>query len=73
MQTAEKIKPCYPLFRDDDYKESISAKREQFEEMFPQDKIAETFAWTTTKDALIYSQIDKPDSSMTCENWRTDS
>ncbi len=25
------------------------------------------------KDALIYSQIDKPDSSMTCENWRTDS
>ncbi|MEW5890246.1 MAG: nitrogenase molybdenum-iron protein subunit beta [Pseudomonadota bacterium] len=50
MQTAEKIKPCYPLFRDDDYKASIGGKREQFEEMFPQDKIAETFAWTTSQE-----------------------
>ena len=46
MQTADKIKPCYPLFRDDDYKASISGKREQFEEMHPREKIADISATT---------------------------
>ena len=32
MQTADNIKPCYPLFRDDDYKKSLSDKRALFEE-----------------------------------------
>jgi hypothetical protein len=27
MQTAEKINPCYPLFRDDDYKKNLAEKR----------------------------------------------
>ncbi|MBV5323211.1 DUF3364 domain-containing protein, partial [bacterium] len=48
MQTTEKIKPCFPLFRDDDYKSMIANKRDQFEEMHPKDKVAETFEWTTT-------------------------
>ena len=32
MQTVDKIKPCYPLFGDDDYKASLKAKRDLFEE-----------------------------------------
>jgi nitrogenase molybdenum-iron protein beta chain len=50
MQTAEKIKPCFPLFRDDDYKGMISRKREKFEESPAKDKVIEIFDWTTTKE-----------------------
>jgi nitrogenase molybdenum-iron protein beta chain len=50
MQTVDKIKPCFPLFRDDDYKATISNKRAQFEEGFSAEKVAETFAWTTTQE-----------------------
>ncbi len=50
MQAAEKIKPCFPLFRDDDYKGMIARKREHFEEISPKDKIDEVFNWTTTKE-----------------------
>ncbi|NEX20015.1 nitrogenase molybdenum-iron protein subunit beta [Thiorhodococcus mannitoliphagus] len=49
-QTADNIKPCYPLFRDEDYKENLKAKREGVEEVPPLDKIEETFQWTTTKE-----------------------
>ena len=50
MQTAEKINPCYPLFRDDDYKKNLAEKRVLFEEMNPPEKVWETFVWTTTKE-----------------------
>ena len=50
MQTVDKIKPCYPLFRDDDYKESIKAKQDLFEERHDEAKIQETFLWSTTKE-----------------------
>ena len=50
MQAAEKIKPCFPLFRDDDYKGMIARKREKFEEAPAKDKVAETFEWTTSKE-----------------------
>lgn len=50
MQTAEKIKPCYPLFRDDDYKKNLADKRDQFEEGHSADKVKETFLWSTTKE-----------------------
>jgi nitrogenase molybdenum-iron protein beta chain len=50
MQTADNIKPCYPLFRDDDYKKSLSEKRALFEEGHSADKVQETFLWTTTKE-----------------------
>jgi len=55
MQTAEKIKPCYPLFGEDDYQQLIARKREQFEEFHGKDKVEETFAWTTTKE---YQEIN---------------
>ncbi len=55
MQQVDDIKPCYPLFRDDDYKESLSNKQEQFEERHPTDKIQETFMWTTTAE---YSELN---------------
>lgn len=49
-QTVDKIKPCYPLFRDADYVENLAKKRELVEEAPSMDKIEETFAWTTTKE-----------------------
>jgi nitrogenase molybdenum-iron protein beta chain len=48
-QTVDDIKPSYPLFRDDEYKTSLEAKK-VFEEREPMDKIMETFEWTTTKE-----------------------
>ena len=48
-QTVDDIKPSYPLFRDNDYKTSLEAKK-VFEEREPMDKIMETFEWTTTKE-----------------------
>ena len=55
MQQVDDIKPCYPLFRQDEYKESLSNKQEQFEERHPVDKIQETFIWTTTAE---YSDLN---------------
>ena len=49
-QKVENIQPSYPLFRNDDYKESLANKREAYEERHPQDKIDEVFQWTTTKE-----------------------
>ncbi|MAR89779.1 MAG: nitrogenase molybdenum-iron protein subunit beta [Pseudomonadota bacterium] len=49
-QQVDDIKPSYPLFRDDDYKDMLKNKREQFEEVHSQEKIDETFLWTTTKE-----------------------
>jgi nitrogenase molybdenum-iron protein beta chain len=50
MQIVDDIKPCYPLFGEDDYKETLARKREQFEECHPDDKINKTFLWTTTQE-----------------------
>jgi len=50
MQAVDDIKPCYPLFRDDDYKESIKNKQDLFEERHDEAKIQETFLWSTTKE-----------------------
>jgi len=49
-QDVDNIKPSYPLFREDDYKESLKNKRESFEEPHSQEKIDEVFEWTTTKE-----------------------
>ncbi len=49
-QTLEDIKPCYPLFRDEDYQANLKAKRERVEEAPDLDKIEETFHWTTTQE-----------------------
>ncbi|MFC5301624.1 nitrogenase molybdenum-iron protein subunit beta [Azospira restricta] len=50
MQTADNIKPCYPLFGDADYQESLAAKRAGFEEGHGADKVRDTFLWTTTQE-----------------------
>jgi nitrogenase molybdenum-iron protein beta chain len=49
-QEVENIQPSYPLFRNDEYKESLANKREAYEERHPQEKIDEVFQWTTTKE-----------------------
>jgi nitrogenase molybdenum-iron protein beta chain len=49
-QEVENIQPSYPLFRNDEYKESLATKREAYEERHPQEKIDEVFQWTTTKE-----------------------
>ncbi|VAW77756.1 Nitrogenase (molybdenum-iron) beta chain, partial [hydrothermal vent metagenome] len=49
-QSVDNIKPSYPLFRDNDYKESLDNKRTMFEECHPEEKINEVFQWTTTPE-----------------------
>ena len=49
-QSVDDIKPSYPLFREDEYKETLANKRATFEEPHSQEKIDEVFAWTTTKE-----------------------
>ena len=65
MQTVEKIKPCFPLFRDDNYKDSIANKREMFEETHAKDKIDETFAWTTSME---YQELNFKREALTINN-----
>jgi nitrogenase molybdenum-iron protein beta chain len=50
MQQVDDIKPCYPLFRQDEYKESITNKQDQFEERHDAAKVQDTFTWTTTAE-----------------------
>lgn len=49
-QNVENIKPSYPLFRDDEYKDNLARKKADFEECHPKDKINEVFEWTTSKE-----------------------
>lgn len=50
MQIADNIVPSYPLFRQQEYKDSLTNKQEMFEEKVPQDKINEVFQWTTSAE-----------------------
>ena len=49
-QEAENIMPSYPLFRKDEYRETLSNKQQMFEEQVPSVKIDEIFQWTTTEE-----------------------
>jgi nitrogenase molybdenum-iron protein beta chain len=49
-QSVDNIKPSYPLFREEEYKQSLSAKKANFEEAHSQEKIDETFLWTTSEE-----------------------
>ncbi len=49
-QSADKVMPCYPLFREEEYKTNLKNKQEKYENKVPQDKIDETFKWTTTME-----------------------
>lgn len=49
-QDVEDIKPSYPLFRNDEYKDVLKNKRESFEEPHSQEKIDEAFLWSTTEE-----------------------
>ncbi len=60
-QVVEEIKPSYPLFRQDEYKESLSNKQ-AFEEKHPQEKIEEIFQWTTTEE---YQKLNFDRKSLT--------
>lgn len=48
-QSADNIKPSYPLFRDQEYKDNLEGKK-VFEERYPMDKIMDAFEWSTTKE-----------------------
>jgi nitrogenase molybdenum-iron protein beta chain len=50
MQKVDDIKPCYPLFRQDEYKDSLGNKKKLFEEGHADDKVQDTFKWTTTME-----------------------
>ncbi|MEZ5671419.1 MAG: DUF3364 domain-containing protein [Thiotrichaceae bacterium] len=50
MQNAENIKPSYPLFRQEEYKDSLARKKQDFEEAPSPEKIEEVFQWTTSEE-----------------------
>ncbi len=49
-QTAENVKPSYPLFREEEYIENLAAKKANFEEAYSPEKIWEVFEWTTSEE-----------------------
>ncbi len=49
-QSADSIKPCYPLFREPEYKETLANKKASFEEAYSPEKIQEVFDWTTSEE-----------------------
>ena len=69
MQVVEDIKPSYPLFRDDQYKDMLINKQQQFEEQIDATKLNETFQWTTT---LEYQELNFKREALTINNpcWK---
>lgn len=49
-QVVDDIKPSYPLFRTDEYIETLKNKQQAFEEGHPQEQVEQTFQWTTTEE-----------------------
>jgi nitrogenase molybdenum-iron protein beta chain len=49
-QNVETIKPCYPLFRDAEYKDNLARKKTLYEDAHDAEKIREVFDWTTTEE-----------------------
>jgi nitrogenase molybdenum-iron protein beta chain len=50
MQDVNQIEACYPLFRNDEYKEVLKRKQDQFEEKYPDEEIHQAYLWSTTKE-----------------------
>jgi len=49
-QSIDDIKPSYPLFLDEEYKENLALKKELYEQCHTKQKIDEVFAWTTSDE-----------------------
>jgi nitrogenase molybdenum-iron protein beta chain len=63
-QNVESIKPCFPLFREQEYKENLARKRELYEEAPDADRIREVFEWTTTEE---YKELNFNRQSLTID------
>ena len=50
MQVVDDIKPSFPLFRNDEYKQRLADKRTHYDESHGKEKVDATFEWTTTKE-----------------------
>lgn len=61
-QDVENIKPSYPLFREQEYRDTLANKRDNFEEKHSQEKIDEVFQWTTTEE---YKELNFQREAMT--------
>ena len=49
-QNVEDIKPCFPLFREQEYKDNLANKKALYEDAHDAEKIREVFEWTTTEE-----------------------
>jgi len=49
-QNIENIKPCYPLFEQDEYQRLFAGKKSRFEEAHGDSKVKEVFDWTTSAE-----------------------
>ncbi len=49
-QTADNVKPCYPLFQQPEYQELLASKKAGMEDPVAEEKVKEIFEWTTTEE-----------------------
>lgn len=61
-QVVDDIKTSYPLFREDEYVDSLTNKQEKYEDKVPQVKIDEIFNWTTSEE---YKELNFARTSLT--------
>ena len=67
-QVVDDIQHSYPLFRKDEYKDTLSNKQQQFEEQVPSVKIDEIFQWTTTEE---YKELNFAREALTVNPAKT--
>ena len=49
-QDVENIKPCYPLFRGEEYRENLANKKALYEDAHDAERVKQVFEWTTSEE-----------------------
>lgn len=63
-QTADNVKPCYPLFEQDEYQDLLARKKADYEQPTDAAKVQEIFNWTTTQE---YQDLNFARKSLTID------
>ena len=60
MQAVDDIKPCFPLFGDDDYQASLKNKQELFEERHSPEKVQPDLVGSGIKEKYVFQKMGVP-------------
>ncbi|RRJ82931.1 nitrogenase molybdenum-iron protein subunit beta [Aestuariirhabdus litorea] len=63
-QTADNVKPCYPLFQQPEYQELLARKKASMEDPAADAKVKEIFDWTTSEE---YQEINFARKALTID------